>query len=50
MEAVTWLRPEYQGRENELTTLAGGARLVGVTRSAISNWAARHSNFPASSY
>ncbi|MFD3667227.1 hypothetical protein [Streptomyces sp. NPDC058672] len=46
MEAVTWLRPEFQGREDELITLADGARLVGVTRSTVSNWAARHGNFP----
>ncbi|SEM79140.1 hypothetical protein [Streptacidiphilus jiangxiensis] len=47
MEAVEWLRPEYQGREGELVHLAEGARLVGVTRAAVSNWAARHSSFPA---
>jgi hypothetical protein len=46
MEPVTWLRPEYQGREDELIHLAAGAELVGVTRSAVSNWAARHANFP----
>ncbi|UQA93661.1 hypothetical protein [Streptomyces halobius] len=46
MEAVTWLRPEYIGREDELITLADGARLVGVSRSAVSNWAKRHANFP----
>ncbi|KUL23190.1 hypothetical protein ADL12_39615 [Streptomyces regalis] len=43
---MTWLRPEYKGREEELITLADGARLVGVSRSAVSNWAARHANFP----
>lgn len=46
MEAVTWLRPEFQGREDELITLADGARLVGVSRTTVSNWAARHANFP----
>ncbi|MFG3656894.1 hypothetical protein [Streptomyces sp. NPDC047706] len=45
-ESVTWLRPEYKGREHELINLAAGAALVGVTRSAVSNWAKRHSNFP----
>ncbi|MGW4042967.1 hypothetical protein [Streptomyces sp. NPDC004721] len=45
-EAVVWLRPEYQGREDELIHLAAAADLVGVTRSALSNWASRHSNFP----
>ncbi|MGB8946935.1 MAG: hypothetical protein WCD21_42875 [Streptomyces sp.] len=46
MEAVTWLRPEYEGRDVELITLADGARLVGVSRTTVSNWAARHANFP----
>lgn len=46
MEAVTWLRPEYQGREDELINLAAGADLVGVTRAAVSNWSRRHANFP----
>jgi transcriptional regulator with XRE-family HTH domain len=45
-KAVTWLRPEYKGREDELVNLAAGAALVGVSRSAVSNWAKRHSNFP----
>ncbi|WP_275560789.1 hypothetical protein [Streptomyces sp. 5-6(2022)] len=45
-KAVTWLRPEYKGREDELINLAAGAALVGVSRSAVSNWAKRHSNFP----
>ncbi|MFJ6820499.1 hypothetical protein ACIQRJ_08780 [Streptomyces niveus] len=45
-KAVTWLRPEYRGREDELINLAGGAALVGVSRSAVSNWAKRHANFP----
>ncbi|GAA5216844.1 hypothetical protein [Streptomyces thinghirensis] len=39
-------RPEYQGRHGELVTLADGARLVGVSKSAISNWQKRHANFP----
>ncbi|MFB7461284.1 hypothetical protein [Streptomyces sp. NPDC056188] len=45
-DSIVWLRPEYQGREDELIHLAAGADLVGVTRSAVSNWAARHQNFP----
>ncbi|MBC9724921.1 hypothetical protein [Streptomyces sp. TRM68367] len=44
--SVVWLRPEFQGRENELVHLAGAAALVGVTRSTVSNWAKRHANFP----
>ncbi|MFJ2819084.1 hypothetical protein [Streptomyces sp. NPDC087294] len=43
---VVWLRSEYQERHSELVTLADGARLVGVTKQAISNWQKRHSNFP----
>ncbi|MFB6955468.1 hypothetical protein ACFCYB_00170 [Streptomyces sp. NPDC056309] len=45
-DSVVWLRPEYQGREEELIHLAAAADLVGVTRSALSNWANRHGNFP----
>ncbi|MET8677042.1 hypothetical protein ABZW18_05435 [Streptomyces sp. NPDC004647] len=44
--SVTWLRPEYEGREDELINLAEGAHLAGVSRSAVSNWASGHSNFP----
>ncbi|MCX5206682.1 hypothetical protein OG897_35425 [Streptomyces sp. NBC_00237] len=42
----TWLRPEFVGREDELIHLSSAAKLVGVTRSAVSNWAARHKDFP----
>ncbi|MBL1115419.1 hypothetical protein JK364_23905 [Streptomyces sp. 110] len=45
-EPATWLRPEYQSREDELIHLSAAADMVGVTRSAVSNWAARHGNFP----
>jgi hypothetical protein len=45
-KSVTWLRLEYKGREDELISLAAGAALVGVSRSAVSNWAKRHANFP----
>lgn len=41
-----WLRPEFQGRRDELIMLSEGARMVGVTRAAVSNWAARHRGFP----
>jgi len=44
--SVVWLRLEYQGREDELIHLSAAADLVGVTRSAVSNWAARQANFP----
>ncbi|MGF0173141.1 hypothetical protein ACQF36_22360 [Streptomyces sp. Marseille-Q5077] len=46
MESITWLRPEYQGREDELITLSAAADLAGVSRSAVSNWAKRHDDFP----
>ncbi|MEU5483472.1 hypothetical protein [Streptomyces mirabilis] len=41
-DGVVWLRPEYQGRQGELVTLAAGARLVGVSASAVSNWQNRY--------
>ncbi|WP_180685949.1 hypothetical protein [Streptomyces gossypiisoli] len=46
MDSITWLRPEFKGREDELISLAAGGKLVGVSRSAVSNWAKRHANFP----
>ncbi|MBY8884825.1 hypothetical protein K7472_08190 [Streptomyces sp. PTM05] len=46
MDSISWLRPEYKGREDELINLAAGADLVGVTRSAVSNWTKRHAHFP----
>ena len=46
MDSITWLRPEYIGREDELIHLAAAADLAGVTRSAVSNWAKRHDDFP----
>ncbi|MDN3262875.1 hypothetical protein QWJ26_24325 [Streptomyces sp. CSDS2] len=42
-DGVVWLRPEYQGRQGELVTLAAGARLVGVSAAAVSNW---HNRYP----
>ncbi|GAA5070771.1 hypothetical protein [Streptomyces similanensis] len=46
-DGVVWLRPEYQSRQGELVTLADGARLVGVSKSAISNWQNRYpEDFP----
>ncbi|MFE4869590.1 hypothetical protein [Streptomyces sp. NPDC056682] len=46
MEPITWLRPEFKGREDELITLSAAANLAGVSRSAVSNWAKRHKSFP----
>ncbi|MFF6903348.1 hypothetical protein [Streptomyces hydrogenans] len=43
---VVWLRPEYQNRQHELVTLSDGAQLVGVTKSALSNWQSRYRDFP----
>ncbi|MFD3511991.1 hypothetical protein [Streptomyces sp. NPDC058657] len=42
----TWLRPEFIGRENELIHLSAAAKLIGVVRATVSNWAARHEDFP----
>ncbi|MFF0742156.1 hypothetical protein ACFYVL_17335 [Streptomyces sp. NPDC004111] len=42
----TWLRKEYIGREAELIHFSGAAKLVGLSRAAVSNWAARHEDFP----
>jgi hypothetical protein len=46
VDSITWLRPEFKGREDELISLGAGGKLVGVSRSAVSNWAKRHANFP----
>ncbi|MEV7512029.1 hypothetical protein AB0O57_29145 [Streptomyces sp. NPDC091201] len=46
-DGVVWLRPKYQNRQAELVTLSDGAQLVGVSKSAVSNWQKRHGNFPA---
>lgn len=45
-DSIVWLRPEFQGHEDDLIHLAAAADLVGITRAAVSNWVARHSNFP----
>ncbi|MFJ2738512.1 hypothetical protein ACIO3O_02485 [Streptomyces sp. NPDC087440] len=43
----TWLRPEFIGREDELIHFTAAAKLVGVVRATVSNWAARHpDDFP----
>lgn len=41
-----WLRPEFQGREDELIHLAAAAKQAGVTRAAVTNWGRRHADFP----
>lgn len=43
---VVWLRPEFQGREDELINLSSGAAAVGVVRATVTNWANRHGDFP----
>nr|WP_119589723.1 AlpA family phage regulatory protein [Streptomyces scabiei] len=45
MSDITWHRPEYRGKDDQLVSLAGVAGLAGVTRSAVSNWRKRH-DFP----
>lgn len=46
MSDITWHRPEYQGKEDQLISLSGIAAIAGVTRAAVSNWRRRH-DFPA---
>ncbi|MEV7394921.1 hypothetical protein [Streptomyces sp. NPDC091215] len=46
MSDITWHRPDYQGKEDQLISLAGIATIAGVTRAAVSNWRRRH-DFPA---
>ncbi|MEU2339942.1 hypothetical protein ABZ608_41525 [Streptomyces sp. NPDC013172] len=46
MPDIMWHRPEYQGKEDQLISLAGIATIAGVTRAAVSNWRQRH-DFPA---
>jgi hypothetical protein len=41
-----WLRPEFQGRDDELIHLAGAAKQAGVTRAAVTAWRQRHADFP----
>lgn len=45
MPDITWHRPEYRGKDDQLVSLAGVAALAGVTRAAVSNWRHRH-DFP----
>jgi predicted DNA-binding transcriptional regulator AlpA len=45
MSDITWHRPEYQGKDDQLVSLASVATLAGVTRAAVSNWRRRH-DFP----
>ncbi len=43
---VTWHRPEYQARQHELIDQNGCAAHAKVSRSAVSNWSRRHTDFP----
>ncbi|MFE9936349.1 helix-turn-helix transcriptional regulator [Streptomyces hirsutus] len=45
-EPITWHRPEYRDRGDQLISLAQVANLADVTRAAVSNWRHRH-DFPA---
>ncbi|MYU24776.1 hypothetical protein [Streptomyces sp. SID8352] len=47
MSLVTWHRPEFEGREDELVNQNAIAELTGVTRAAVSNWTSRDPTFPA---
>ncbi|MCX4444744.1 hypothetical protein [Streptomyces albidoflavus] len=47
MSLVTWHRPDFEGREDELVNQNAIAELAGVTRAAVSNWTSRDPAFPA---
>ncbi|MEU3260977.1 hypothetical protein ABZ694_24845 [Streptomyces albidoflavus] len=47
MSLVTWHRPAFEGREDELVNQNAIAELTGVTRAAVSNWTSRDPTFPA---
>lgn len=44
---VVWHRPEFQGREEELCSIADAAAIAGVSRAAATNWSKRQPDFPA---
>lgn len=44
---MVWHRPEFQGREKELCSIADAAAIAGVSRAAATNWSRRIADFPA---
>ncbi|ORT58114.1 hypothetical protein BKD26_19550 [Streptomyces sp. CB03238] len=45
-EQVEWLRPEYQGRESELSSVSDLAKRAGVKPHTVTTWSSRHASFP----
>ncbi|MFC8428584.1 hypothetical protein [Streptomyces sp. NPDC057253] len=45
-EQVEWHRTEFQGREDELSTVTELAKRVSVDPSTVSSWIRRHASFP----
>ncbi|MET9467813.1 hypothetical protein ABZY44_24020 [Streptomyces sp. NPDC006544] len=46
MSLVTWHRPDFKGREDELINQNAIAELARVTRGGVSNWTVREATFP----
>lgn len=47
MEEITeWLRPEFQGRDDDLVSLGDLAKSEGVSPSTVNAWKRRHAKFP----
>ncbi|MEU0214992.1 hypothetical protein ABZ281_07650 [Streptomyces sp. NPDC006265] len=45
-EQVEWLRPEFQGREDELSSVNELAKRADVQPHTVSSWIRRHASFP----
>lgn len=45
-EQVEWHRPEFQGRESELSSLTELAKRAGVRVQTVNSWKHRHASFP----
>lgn len=45
-EQVEWHRPQYRGRESELSSLSELAKRAGVRVQTVNSWRNRHASFP----
>lgn len=45
-EQIEWHRPEFQGRESELSSVTELAQRAGVEPNTVSSWIRRHPSFP----
>ncbi|MEU7278747.1 hypothetical protein AB0A69_08230 [Streptomyces sp. NPDC045431] len=45
-EQVEWHRPEFRGRESELSSLSELAKRAGVRVQTVNSWKNRHASFP----